>query len=200
LNKNNLQNEQNSLEHKIVSGLERISLVYRTLLWEEAKKYGLSPIQVQILIFVQSHDAQLATVSRLSLEFNLTKPTISDAIKSLVEKKLVTRVSDKSDSRSFRIALTSSGRKLATNTENYTAPLVDMISQVDAENKLNLWQNITSLIRELNRAGLLTAQRACFSCAHFNNNNGRQFCNLINSPLADAELRIDCPDFSERLH
>src|SRR5687767_3898697 len=93
---------KNSLDYKIVAGLERIALVYRTLLWEESKKFGLSPIQIQILIFTDSHRLP-ATVSYLAEEFNVTKPTISDAVKSLLEKKLVIKIADKIDSRSFRI-------------------------------------------------------------------------------------------------
>ena len=47
--------QQESVSNKIVVGLERISEVFRTLLWAEAKKSGVSPIQIQILIFIAYH-------------------------------------------------------------------------------------------------------------------------------------------------
>ena len=69
--------QQESVSNKIVVGLERISEVFRTLLWAEAKKSGVSPIQIQILIFIAYHKSSLCTVSYLAKELDVTKPTIS---------------------------------------------------------------------------------------------------------------------------
>ena len=85
----NLQDQNSDLNSKIVAGLERLSQVFRILLWEKAKEQGLSPIQIQLLIFIQHHSADKATISYLAQEFNFTKPTISDAIKVLEEKNLL---------------------------------------------------------------------------------------------------------------
>ena len=83
----NLDNQNAGLNSKIVAGLERLSQAFRTLLWEKAKEFGLSPIQIQVLIFIHYHSKEKSTVSYLAQEFNLTKPTISDAIKALEQKK-----------------------------------------------------------------------------------------------------------------
>jgi len=96
---------------KIVVGLERISEAFRALLWEYAKTIGLSPIQIQILIFVAYHREQLCTVSHLAKEFNLTKPTISDAVKALEKKGMISKHKTLVDSRSYFIALTEEGKK-----------------------------------------------------------------------------------------
>ena len=45
----------NIVNHKITQALERISKAFRVLLWEESKKHGISPIQIQLLIFCSSH-------------------------------------------------------------------------------------------------------------------------------------------------
>ena len=45
--------EQNQkIESRIVVALERISEAFRVLLWNESKENSLSPIQIQILIFI----------------------------------------------------------------------------------------------------------------------------------------------------
>jgi len=45
--------EQNeNIDSKIIAGLERISRVFRLLLWDIAKDENLSPIQIQFLIFL----------------------------------------------------------------------------------------------------------------------------------------------------
>ena len=65
------------LESKILNGLERLSEVLKSLLWEKAKIHGISPIQIQILLFVSNHHLDICNVSYLAKEFNVTKATIS---------------------------------------------------------------------------------------------------------------------------
>ena len=88
----NLTEQNFNLESKIVAGLERLSQVFRILLWEKAKENNLSPIQIQILNFVQHHSIEKNTVSYLAQEFNITKSTISDAVKVLEQKNLIKKI------------------------------------------------------------------------------------------------------------
>jgi len=85
----NIIDQNINLDSKIVAGLERLSQVFRILLWEKAKEYSLSPIQIQLMIFIQHHSQDKTTISYLAQEFNFTKPTISDAVKVLEQKKLI---------------------------------------------------------------------------------------------------------------
>ena len=51
----NPADQQLDLNSKIIAGLERISEAFKALLWEKAKILRLSPIQIQILIFIKFH-------------------------------------------------------------------------------------------------------------------------------------------------
>lgn len=82
----NPSHQQNNTPSKIIAGLERISQAFKVLLWKKAKQLGVSPIQIQILIFITYHTVELCNVSDLAKEFNVTKPTISDAIKVLEKR------------------------------------------------------------------------------------------------------------------
>lgn len=191
-------NEQNRyLDNKIVAGLERLSQVFRALLSEKAREQGLSPLQVQLLLFMQYHSEAQNNVSYLAGEFNITKPTISDAIKILEQKKLVRKLVISSDSRRYSIQLTAAGKKVVRDTENFTAPFSEWISQVKPPQKELLWKSITDLIRLLNRTGAITVQRTCYTCRHNSTRNGSPFCNLLNEKLAAKDIRIDCPDYAQ---
>ena len=48
----NLIIQNQHIESKIIASFERIAQIFRVLLWQESKKYSLSPIQIQILIFL----------------------------------------------------------------------------------------------------------------------------------------------------
>lgn len=191
----NLETQNSNLDDKIVAGLERLCQAFRTLLWEKAKEQALSPIQIQLLIFIQHHSADKATVSYLAQEFNLTKPTISEAIKVLEQKKLIKKVTDIADTRSYTIQLTAGGKNIVAETENYVSPLTAIITKTGEADKKILWQIISNLIIQLNKLEVLSVQRTCFNCRHHTTKNSMSFCNLINQKLKVQDIRIDCNEF-----
>ena len=83
----NFQNR--NIDGRIVAALERISQAFRVLLWQESKDFSLSPIQIQVLIFLLHHSIDKCKVSYLADEFNMTKATISETVKILEQQKLI---------------------------------------------------------------------------------------------------------------
>ena len=100
------------------------------MLWEKAKLIGLSPIQIQILIFIAYHKQELCNVSHLAKEFNITKPTISDAVKALDQKGMVSKDFSSADSRSYSLQLTELGKELVAETNNFANPTEKATRQV----------------------------------------------------------------------
>ena len=97
----NLNEQNQKIESRIVVALERISEAFRVLLWNESKENSLSPIQIQILIFIYFHSHEKCKVGYLADEFNMTKATISDSVKVLLSKELVAKETDPIDTRSY---------------------------------------------------------------------------------------------------
>ena len=97
----NTEFQQKDITSKIVVSLERISEAFKSLLWTYAKTIGLSPIQIQLLIFIAYHKKNLCNISYLANEFNITKPTVSDAVKVLHTKKLIKKTYASKDSRRY---------------------------------------------------------------------------------------------------
>ena len=191
----NLEEQSKNLDCKIVAGLERLSQVFRILLWEKAKEHSLSPIQIQLMIFIQHHSQDKSTISYLAQEFNFTKPTISDAIKVLEQKKLIKKHTDSIDTRSYTIQLTAQGKKIVAETEVFANPLTEIISKSTKADKLVLWDNITNLITQLNQLEVISVQRTCFNCKHYSNKGKTHFCQLLNQKLQTQDIRIDCSEF-----
>jgi DNA-binding MarR family transcriptional regulator len=111
-----LTHQNSNIESKIVASLERVSQAFRVLLWNESKEFSLSPIQIQVLIFLLHHTEEKCKVSYLADEFNMTKATISDTIKTLEQKQLIRKEYELHDTRSFIIHLTNMGKKIALQT------------------------------------------------------------------------------------
>lgn len=191
----NLDIQNANLDNKIVAGLERLSQVFRILLWEKAKEYSLSPIQIQLLIFIRHHSADKTTISYLAQEFNFTKPTISDAIKILEQKKIIQKIIDHTDTRSYTINLTATGNKIVLETENFANPLTEIISKSKNTDKDVLWETVSNLIIRLNKLEIITIQRTCFNCKNYSIKNKAHFCNLLDTKLLTKDIRIDCREF-----
>jgi DNA-binding MarR family transcriptional regulator len=188
-------NDQNQhIESKIVVALERISEAFRVLLWQESKEFGLSPIQIQLLIFISLHSQQYCKVSYLAQEFNLTKPTISDAVKSLEQKKLIEKFTDTSDTRSYSIKTTLQGEEMAKKLMLFANVLKPSIENMDLEQKNNLWESLMNVIVSLQQSGIITLQRMCFSCTNYEKYNGIHFCKLLKINLQNKNIRIDCQE------
>ena len=68
----NPRDQESNISNKIIVGLERISEVFKVLLWEKAKLVGLSPIQIQILFSLHITNKNCVMLV-ISLK-NLTSP------------------------------------------------------------------------------------------------------------------------------
>ncbi|WP_440121076.1 MarR family winged helix-turn-helix transcriptional regulator [Tenacibaculum sp. Ill] len=188
-------NQQNTkIESKIVVALERISEAFRVLLWSESKENSLSPIQIQILIFLLFHSEEKCKVSYLAEEFNMTKATISDSIRVLLKKELVQKFNNPSDTRSYIIGLTNQGKQIAEKSANFTLNIEKPLSSLPENQKKDILTGLLKVIYQLNQAGVITIQRMCFTCSYYQNENNEHFCKLLQSKLSSKELRIDCPE------
>ena len=190
--------QENNISDKIVSGLERLSEVFKLMLWQKAKMVGLSPIQIQILIFIAYHKTALANVSHLAREFNVTKPTISDAVRVLEKKGLVSKDYSSEDSRRYSLMLTPEGQNMVGDTEKFAAPLKSQLDHFELQQLEDFFGTLSALIYKLNSSGILQVQRTCFNCKFYQKNKSSDYCNLLQKPLHQTDIRLDCPEFEEK--
>jgi DNA-binding MarR family transcriptional regulator len=191
-----LEQQNENLDSKLVVALERISEAYRVLLWNHSKEISLSPIQIQILLFINFHSKDLCNVTYLAKEFNVTKATMSDSIKVLVQKEYLEKVSDPNDTRSFFLSLSKEGKKIVSESANFAQKIEKPLSQLSEEKKIAMLEGLFHLIFELNQSGVITVQRMCTLCSHYSFHKQKHFCNLLQRQLSAKQLRIDCPEFT----
>ncbi len=185
-----------TLEGKIVASLERISQAFRVLLWQESKKLSLTPLQVQILIFLHTQHDEKRKVSYLAKEFNVTKATISDTIKTLEQKKLIFKENEILDSRSYIINLTEKGEKMAEQTSDFAAAIYRPILALKPDDKRNLLLSLIKVIGHLNKTGVISVLRMCTTCSYYQplDDENTLFCALLNEELSNTDLRVDCQE------
>lgn len=183
-----------SLPHKVAAAFERISTALRALQWDEGKRLGLTPIQMQLLLFLYTHEARFRKVSYLAKEFSVTKATVSEAVKTLETKRLIEKRRSGEDSRSFELHLTTQGEATAAQISQQEEPLVSAIEQLPEWMQVKLMEGLSITIRSLQESGTVSLQRNCFNCGYFARKGGAYYCQLLQEPLAQFAIRLDCPE------
>ncbi|MBD0400932.1 MarR family winged helix-turn-helix transcriptional regulator [Flammeovirga sp. EKP202] len=187
-----------NIESKILGGLERLSEALKALLWEKAKTFGISPIQIQILLFVSNHKREICNVSYLAKEFNVTKATISDAVRILLKKEYLEKDHSPTDNRRYNLFITSSGKELVGQLEGYADVFNKELSSFTDQELANIFDTLSKLIFQLNQKGVIQVQRTCYNCKYYSGDKKEDhYCNLLKSKLSGKEIQIDCDEFEE---
>jgi DNA-binding MarR family transcriptional regulator len=190
---------EQSSEDKILRALERLSRVFRLLLWDIAKEEKISPIQIQFLLYLLDRRREQCRISSLAKEFGLSLATVSDSIKTLVKKGLVSRKLYEGDKRVVILELTPSGRRLAERVTGWQEVMRAHIKRFPPDIKETVMIFLMELINSLRNEGIISVARICISCNHFQrnvhpNSEKPHHCSLTDRPLAPADFRIDCPE------
>lgn len=192
-----LNYQHDDVDSKLTAGFERLSQALRVMLWDEAKREGLSPIQVQTLVQLKYHGVEERRVSALAARFDLTKPTVSDAVKALEAKGLVKRTVDSQDARAFILELTEAGAEVTHKVERWAERTRAALANLDSEAKQDTLLLVMSLIETLQGMGVITVARMCKTCRFLrvdSQGDTPYYCALLEQPLHRGSLRVDCPE------
>lgn len=192
--------ESNELDIKIAFSLEKMMQVQRILLWEVAKNENLSPIQIQIMIFLNSHREELRKISILADEFDLTKATISDAVSNLESKGIITKSKTETDKRSYIIDFTPKGKKILFKIDKWQEQLVDQVKKFPRETKENVLTFFTELIKSLFDSNIISIARMCLTCANVITGSDKKpyTCRLTGRTFNSEEIEIECDHYQAR--
>jgi DNA-binding MarR family transcriptional regulator len=187
------------IDGKLAGALERVGQALRVVLGERARAEGLTPTQAQLLIRLASAPPPRRLVGALATEFDLTQPTVSDAVASLRRKGLVRFQVTAADRRSRPLELTPSGSRTAKRLERWKDPLIASLAEAPAERREEALVLLLDLIAGLQDAGVVTVARMCTTCRYFRPNlhgdhAAPHHCALLDAPLRRSELRVDCAE------
>ncbi|MCP4132344.1 MAG: winged helix-turn-helix transcriptional regulator [bacterium] len=192
----------NKTDENILNLLEKTNQVMRFLMWEVAKNEKISPVQMQILLYIRDNPSSFNKVSILSKEFDLTKATISDAVSSLEEKKMVKKIKEKDDKRSSILSLTAKGKKLAEKASAWPAPMQLALKKLPTDQKEQAMLLLMNLLKSLFDDGVIGAARMCITCGNFSveihpGTTKPHKCNLTGKRASDKEINIGCEHHQE---
>jgi hypothetical protein len=91
------------------------------------------------------------------------------------------------------------GERHAEKLSRWSDALQEQLANFSLEEKEHALKFLLKLIESLYRAGIITVARICLTCRFFRPNVHRDsraphHCALMDKPLAESDLRVDCPE------
>lgn len=191
-----------TLSTKISEGIEQLAQVIRTLYWDRLKSEGISPIQFQMMRYLCQNEQSDITIGNLVGRFEVSYATISDSIKILEKKKIVTKIQDPEDKRIIHVTLSTDGKSLLQSLSNWDEKLINSLSLLNIETLTDMHSGILQTISSLQNNKLLSKSTHCLSCKHFRINpagisHDNHYCASFETKLDEVDLRISCDRHEE---
>lgn len=133
------------LNAQLVLNFEKLGKIIENLLWRQATEHGISPLQIQILLSIH-YTKDALSASQLAKQFNLSKATISVALRPLEEKKMLLRKNSEKDGRIVHLHLTDWGKQIAHISGFYLEPLHQIVTPISNEEKEIILKNVKGIL------------------------------------------------------
>ncbi|MDP3089380.1 MAG: MarR family winged helix-turn-helix transcriptional regulator [Nitrospira sp.] len=194
-----MHGEKTIVDH-ITAGLTKVAAALRSQAWEGGTARKLTPTQGQILVLLEERDGQSVRLNDVASALCLSAATASDAVITLVEKQLVKKERLAEDQRALVLTLTAAGRREVRETRGWTEVVDAGVKSLTPDEQAIFLRGLTKVIHSLQGQGVISVARMCAGCAYFQpyvhaDAARPHHCGLVNKPMGEGQLRIDCPDF-----
>jgi DNA-binding MarR family transcriptional regulator len=192
-----LDSSQTSLQHRVVTGLNKIGLALKSHAWQDAGQHGLTPTQGQILTLLRTQDRM--RLSALADSLGVTAATTSDAVSTLVDKGLVQKTKAADDKRAIAISLTPQGKQTALDIADWSDFLLDAVGELSEIEQAVFLRGLVKMIRKLQEKGQVSVARMCVNCQFFRAHvyadaDQPHHCDFVDAAFGDRALQVDCAD------
>lgn len=177
--------------------IERLSNLLRTESRQLLTSHGLQPIQLEILHYLSVCNRYSNTAKGVAEYLGQTKGTVSQSIKVLERKGLITKHVDNFDKRIVHLKITSNARTLLKKT--VPAPLFSNAGKLIKEQSMKQMQSaLKSLLMAVQKANGLKSFGVCHTCRYNQQlNNGNHLCRLTKEVLSSKEVQLICREHDD---
>lgn len=180
-----------SLERNILFGLEQVAEVLQLLLGRESRALALSSLQMRILQILQMNHPPQGVVS-VARRLGITAATVSDAVRVLYEKDLISKRKAPRDRRAVVLTLTQKGKDAALSGERVREAISKEIALLPEEEQRDLLESLINLIRNLLAGNLIPIRRMCLDCCFFRpdafpDSDDPHFCAFVGARFGEKD-------------
>lgn len=187
-----------SRQEQVIHGLAKIGMALRSQAWRQGEKTDLTPTQAEILAILNSRPIGMR-LSEVATALAVSAPTASDAVATLVGKRLMRKTRSSNDGRALVLRLTQAGRRKAEQASHWPDFLLNAVDELNPAEQAVFHRALIKMIRTLQRRGDIPVARMCVTCRYFKpyahpDANAPHHCGYVDASFGEAQLRIDCAD------
>ncbi|MCP4409342.1 MAG: winged helix-turn-helix transcriptional regulator [Gammaproteobacteria bacterium] len=177
--------------------IERLANLLRTQSRQLLADYGLQPIQLEVLRYLSVCNRYSDTVKGVTEYLGQTKGTVSQSIKVLERKGLVTKHVDSTDKRIVHLKITNNARSLLNKT--VPAPLFrNADKQLKRQSANQILNALISLLRTVQKANDLKSFGVCHTCRYNQKTaDGNYLCGLTKEVLSSEDIQLICKEHED---
>jgi len=179
--------------NEIYDYVERLSELFRIDTRQAGAVHGLQPVQLEVLHYLSICNRFSDTPMAVTEYLGQTKGTVSQTIKVLEGKGLLSKVVDKEDKRITRLALTAKGKRLIKQLVP-TPMVVNACESLPEKTQEQIATSLSQLLSALLESNVLKTFGACHSCRYNSQAEGEEgyYCNLVQQPLSIDDVQMIC--------
>jgi DNA-binding MarR family transcriptional regulator len=178
--------------HLIYNQVERLGELLKVGSRKAGAEHGLQPIQLEVLHYLSSCNQFSDTPMAVTEYLAQTKGTVSQTIKVLEKKELLTKQADNKDKRISHLKVTQKGRSLINETLP-TNMFLAACNTLSTGQQAQITSSLQTLIVSLIQSNNMKSFGVCHSCTHNQKlEDGSYFCKLVKEPLADKDIQLIC--------
>ena len=187
------------LVQALTHALRRLAHWAHSRSWDLWHARHLTPTQRRVIALLASRGESLS-ITGVARELGLSAATISETLKVLTQKGLVSKHCNSGDRRSRTPVLTVAGQELTKELAERPDPLRRAFDELSTNEQESLYRLVIKLIHGLEERGALPMSRMCVRCRSFDpfrnlGSHTPHHCHRAGTPLAESQLRIDCEIF-----
>jgi len=176
---------------KLHERLERLANLLRRETRSAGADYGLQPVQWEALHYLSRCNRYSDTPQAVTEYLGSTKGTVSQTLKVLEKKGLISKQVDPDDRRVVHMQLTFAGRGCLCAT--LPAPVLVQACQVLCGTKLSAFNvGLEGLLKSIQQAHGFKHFGVCKSCRYNQLTNDGFLCGLTTEPLSEMESQQIC--------
>ncbi len=174
--------------------IERLANLLRQETRLEGQSLGLQPIQQEALYYLSTCNRYSDTTLAVTEFLGLTKGTVSQSLKILESKNLISKVKDKKDKRITHLKVTEAGREFLMKTcppQKFTDAIAGLSVDEEFETKTLLKKVLSNYQHATGR----TAFGVCQHCKFNRKASNGILCDLTKEALSSDDIMLICREY-----
>lgn len=174
--------------------IERLANLLRQEVRVAGQSLGLQPVQQEALYYLSICNKYSDTTLAVTEYLGLTKGTVSQSLKILENKSLITRNKDESDKRITHLNVTALGKQFLADTCP-PKKFKEAINQLSSNSQDQTATLMTDLLKNYQQTTGRTTFRVCNGCKYNQKTPSGILCGLTKEALRLDETQQICREY-----